>query len=116
MQNISVTVSTCKVNLTDIKCQNVTSNGNTGDVYLNNVVATEKITIERSTGDVKFNGSDAAEIFVKTNTGDVTGTLLTDKVFITQTNTGSIDVPKTTTGGRYEIQTTTGEIKIDVCP
>lgn len=28
------------------------------------------------------------ELFVKTDTGDVTGSLLTDKIFITQTNTG----------------------------
>jgi len=112
--NITVGVSTGKTYLTDIVCKSVMSSGNTGDIYLNNVIATETFSIERSTGDVRFDGSDATEIYVKTDTGDVTGSLLTDKVFITQTDTGDVDVPKTTTGGRCEISTDTGNIKITV--
>lgn len=109
---ITVGVSTGKAALTDIACKSVTSSGSTGDIYLKNVVAAEKLSIERSTGNVKFDRSDAAEIFVKTNTGNVTGSLLTDKVFITQTDTGDVSVPKTVTGGRCEIKTDTGDIKI----
>ena len=112
--DVTVGVSTGKTYLSDTRCKNVISSGSTGDIYLNNVIATEKFSIERSTGDVKFDGSDAAEIFVKTDTGDVTGSLLTDKVFITQTDTGRIDVPKTTDGGRCEITTDTGDIKIKI--
>lgn len=109
---ITVGVSTGKAALTDIACKSVTSSGSTGDIYLKNVIAAEKLSIERSTGNVKFDRSDAAEIFVKTNTGNVTGSLLTDKVFITQTDTGDVSVPKTVTGGRCEIKTDTGDIKI----
>lgn len=112
--NITVGVSTGKTYLTDIVCKSVMSSGNTGDIYLNNVIATETFSIERSTGDVRFDGCDATEIYVKTDTGDVTGSLLTDKVFITQTDTGDVDVPKTTTGGRCEISTDTGNIKITI--
>ena len=112
--NITVGVSTGKTYLTDIVCKSVMSSGNTGDIYLNNVIATETFSIERSTGDVRFDGSDATEIYVKTDTGDVTGSLLTDKVFITQTDTGNVDVPKTVDGGRCEIITDTGDIKVDV--
>ena len=83
---------------------------------MDNVIAAEKLSIERSTGDVKFDGSDATEIYVKTDTGDVTGSLLTDKVFITQTDTGDVDVPKTTTGCRCEIITDTGDIRIKIQP
>ena len=110
--DIKINVSTGKTKITDTKCKSVTSRGNTGDISLKNVIATEKFSIERSTGDVKFDGSDAGEIFVKTDTGDVRGSLLTDKVFITQTDTGRVDVPKTVTGGRCEITTDTGDIKI----
>ena len=66
-----------------------------------------------STGDIKLDKSDAAEIFIKTSTGNVTGTLLTEKVFITQTSTGNIKVPKSIKGGRCEITTSTGNIKIN---
>ncbi|MBE7087439.1 MAG: DUF4097 domain-containing protein [Clostridiales bacterium] len=112
--DITVGVSTGKVYLTDIACNNLISTGSTGDISLKNVVATEKFSIERSTGDVKFDGSDAAKIFVKTNTGDVKGSLLTDKVFITETDTGRVDVPQTTTGGRCEITSDTGDISIEI--
>ena len=61
-----------------------------------------------------FDSSDAAEIFVKTSTGDVSGSLLTEKVFITDTSTGKVSVPKTTTGGKCELITSTGDIKIEI--
>ena len=111
---VSVNVSTGKAYLTDFKCKSIISDGNTGDIYLDNVIAEEKLSIKRSTGDIRFNGSDAAEILVETDTGNVTGTFLTDKVFIAQTDTGRVDVPKTTSGGRCEIITDTGNIKISV--
>ena len=81
---------------------------------MNNVIAAEKFSIKRSTGDVKLDRSDAAELFVETDTGDVTGTLLSDKVFVVETDTGSVDVPKTITGGKCEIITSTGDINISV--
>lgn len=111
---IKIKVSTGDTKLTDARCKRVISNGSTGDISLKNVIAAEQFFIERSTGDVKFDGSDAAEIFVKTDTGRVNGSLLSDKVFITKTDTGSIDVPKTTTGGKCEINTDTGDIKITI--
>lgn len=112
--DVTIGVSTGKVYLTDIECKSLTSSGNTGDIFLDHVIATAKISIERSTGDVRFDGSDAAEIFVETDTGDVTGSLLSDKVFLAQTDTGSIDVPPTVSGGRCEVTTNTGDIKIDI--
>ncbi len=112
--DVTVGVSTGKTYLSDIRCKNVISSGSTGDISIENVIAEEKFSIRRSTGNVKFDGSDAAEIIVKTDTGDVTGSLLTDKVFLAQTDTGHIDVPKTTDGGRCEIITDTGDIKIKI--
>ncbi len=112
--DVKINVSTGKTNLTDVKCKNLTSSGSTGDISLKNVIAAETFSIERSTGDIKLDGCDAAEIFIETNTGDVRGTLLSEKVFITDTDTGSIKVPNSVTGGRCEITTDTGNIKIDV--
>ncbi|MEE0840458.1 MAG: DUF4097 family beta strand repeat-containing protein [Acutalibacteraceae bacterium] len=111
---IGVRVSTGETKLTNIRCKNLTSSGDTGDISLNNAIAAERFSIERSTGNVKLDGCDAAELLVKTNTGDVKGSLLTEKVFITKSDTGSVDVPKTVTGGRCEIITDTGDIKITI--
>lgn len=112
--DITLNVSTGKANLSNINCQSFTSRGSSGDISLTNVVATSKLSIVRSTGDVKFDRCDAAEIYVETDTGDVKGTLLSEKVFITETSTGKINVPKTITGGRCEITTSTGNITISI--
>ncbi|MBQ2675879.1 MAG: DUF4097 family beta strand repeat protein [Clostridia bacterium] len=112
--DVKVNVSTGKTEFTDIKCKNVVSGGSTGDILLKNVIAAQTLSVVRSTGDVKLEGCDAADMSLKTSTGSVKGSLLSDKVFITQTDTGSIDVPKTATGGKCEINTDTGDIKISV--
>ena len=112
--DIKASVTTGDVKMMNVTCRNLISSGSTGDISLDNVIAAEKFSIERSTGDVKFNSSDAAEIYVKTSTGDVTGALLTEKIFITETSTGSVNVPKTRTGGNCEIVTSTGDIKIEI--
>lgn len=111
---LDLTVSTGDTTLTDVDCVSLNSKGSTGDISLNNVIAQEKLFIERDTGDVRFNGCDASELSVKTDTGDVRGTLLSDKVFITETDTGSINVPKTAAGGKCEICTETGDIRISI--
>lgn len=110
----TVRVSTGDARLTNVTCQSLTSTGNTGDLTLTNVLATEAFSLERSTGDVKFEACDAAEISVKTDTGRVSGTLLSDKVFITKTSTGTISVPESLSGGRCAITTSTGDIRIQI--
>ncbi len=107
-----IDVSTGKTALSGITCQNLRSSGNTGSIALENVVASQSMAIERTTGDVTFKDSDAAELFVVTDTGDVTGNLLSRKAFVAQSDTGRIDVPKTVLGGRCEITTDTGDIRI----
>ena len=58
--------------------------------------------------------SDAATLSIKTDTGDVTGTLLTEKTFDAKASTGDVDVPKTTAGGVCKIRTDTGDICINI--
>lgn len=112
--SIEIEVTTGKCVLDDVSCESLISEGDTGDIHLTNVTASGSFNIERSTGDVKFEGSDAAEIYVNTSTGDITGTLLTPKIFFTDTSTGKVNVPKSTVGGKCEITTSTGDIKIDI--
>ena len=112
--DVSISVSTGRSYLTDIACKSVISNGSTGEIFMTRVIASEKFSVWRSTGDVSFDGCDASEISVTTDTGDVSGTLLSDKVFITTTDTGDIEVPNSVSGGRCEITTDTGDIRISV--
>ena len=111
---VDISVSTGDIRLCDVSCKSLTTTGNTGDVSLENVLAEGRISIERSTGDVIFSSCDAAEIFVKTSTGDVFGSLRSEKVFVTTTSTGDVWCPSSASGGRCEIVTSTGDIKISL--
>jgi DUF4097 and DUF4098 domain-containing protein YvlB len=112
--DVKVTVSTGKTTFTNLNCKNLTSNGSTGKAILTNVIASGKIDVKRSTGDVIFDNSDANEILVETDTGDVKGSLRSAKIFVTRTDTGRIDVPDSTSGGKCKITTDTGNINITI--
>lgn len=113
-KDISLKLSTGDVTLKYLNCENLSSTGSTGDIRLKGVTVNNKLSLKRSTGDIEIKGSDALEIDIKTATGDVSGTLLSDKIFITESNTGTVKVPKTTSGGRCKIKTTTGDINISI--
>ncbi|MBQ4119680.1 MAG: DUF4097 family beta strand repeat protein [Clostridia bacterium] len=113
-KDINIRLSTGETDLTDIKCKNLKACASTGNITLKNVISQETFSIKTSTGNVKFDHSDAKEIFTETDTGNVVGSLLKDKIFITSTDTGRVDVPKTVSGGKCEIITDTGDIKITV--
>lgn len=112
--SIRFCVSTGDINITDIKCEKLISEGDTGDTSLKNVIVADSISIETDTGDVKFNRCDAGKISVETDTGDITGTLLSEKIFFVETDTGKVNFPKTNTGGRCQLETDTGDIKISI--
>ena len=112
--DVYLETDTGKITLADVKCNKLTAESDTGKISLIGTVAKDSFSIENNTGGVRFEKCDAGEIFVETDTGSVTGTLLSDKVFITETSTGNISVPKTTSGGRCEITTATGNIKIEI--
>lgn len=111
-QDITLESDTGDVTFNSVECENVIIENNTGDVRFNSTIATGKISVTTSTGDVIFDYSDADEIFINTSTGDVSGRLLSEKVFICDSNTGKTDVPDSETGGRCEITTNTGDIEI----
>ena len=113
---LDLTVSTGDVILTDVTCQDLRTSGNTGDLTLTHVIASGMFSIRRTTGDVTLEACDAAEISIKTNTGDVRGSLLTDKEFYVKTDTGDREYPHMTTGGKCEIITTTGDVKVEIQP
>lgn len=113
-QDIKVSVSTGKTFFDGVTCEDLASDGSTGDLHLKDVKALCKFSLERSTGNIKFEGSDAAEIYAKTDTGSIKGTLLTGKMFSAKSDTGRVSVPDSTDGGKCELLTDTGNIKIEI--
>ena len=112
--DMNVSVSTGRTLLENVKCRNLVSTGSTGGLTLTNVIAGGSFNLDRSTGDIRFETCDAAEIKATTDTGSIKGSLLTDKVFIAHSDTGRVDVPKMTSGGKCELSTDTGSIEITV--
>ena len=126
-------VSTGEINVDGLFCESIKTEGSTGDLTLKNVITTGSVSIKRSTGDteiidsvfgslilsastgdIHFERFDASEITVETSTGDVYGSILTEKVFIYKTRTGNVSLPESIIGGKCKITTTTGDIKIKI--
>ena len=111
-----ISVSTGKVSLSDCRLASLDTKGATGYIFMKNTLIDGKLSIKRSTGDVEMEACDAGEIYIKTSTGDVTGSLLSDKIVFADANTGKVDIPQSTSGGKCEIETDTGDIKIKLVP
>ena len=109
---LNVTTNTGNAELSGCRAVDIFVETDTGKAKLTDAVASGKMDVNTDTGDVVLDGCDAAEIEIETDTGDVNGTFLTPKIVYTQTNTGRVDVPRSTTGGICEITTDTGDIKI----
>lgn len=107
-------VSTGSIDVSEVKCKEFESDGSTGELDLKNVVATEKITINRSTGDISFDSIDAPDIVITTDTGEVRGHLLSGKIFDVTSGTGKIKIPDSTGNEKCKIHTSTGDIVVKV--
>ena len=113
-RSITIDVDTGKTILSDVTCISILSKGKTGNISFENVIAGETIEVTRSTGDVKLDRCDAASLTITTSTGSVSGTLLSEKTFITRTSTGRVRVPETTASGICRVTTSTGNITFSV--
>ena len=109
-----VNVHTARVELTNVSCTEFSSTGSTGNLLLTDVVSTGRWTVKRDTGSVSFENCDAADISIKTDTGNVAGSLLSGKIFDVSTDTGKVNVPGSSEGGKCEIVSDTGNIDITI--
>lgn len=105
-------VNTGDLAVNNLTCANLSCDGSTGDANLSNVIASGGLTARRSTGDVHLENCDGQTLSLKTSTGDIIATLLSEKIYITKTSTGTVCVPKSTVGGLCEITTSTGDIYV----
>ena len=94
----------------NVNCNSLDGRGSTGDFKFKNTILTNDLKLIVSTGDVKFDGIDAANIYITTSTGDVLGTILSPIIFNVTADNESY--PDSTTGGICKIKTSTGSVKI----
>ncbi|MBR7098760.1 MAG: DUF4097 family beta strand repeat protein [Clostridia bacterium] len=109
-----VTTSTGHQSYTDFSCASVQLRASTGKINATNLIAAGQFRAETSTGDITLERCDATSLTIVTDTGDVKGSLLSPKIFYTQTDTGKIEVPRSTEGGLCEVTTDTGDIRFTI--
>ncbi len=114
VETVELSATTGKITVSEVACRTLAAKSSTGQIKLADVLAEESLHVETTTGAIRFDGCDAAEITAKTVTGTVRGTLRSEKIFVTATKTGSVSVPGTASGGVCEITTSTGDIKIEI--
>ena len=115
VSDLDIAVTTGDISISGVSCAgDVKIDGVTGDAVMKDLVAGGSLNVKLVTGKVHFDACDAARLTVKTVTGSVSGTLLTDKTFIANTTTGRVSVPDGTSGGRCEITVTTGSINVEI--
>ncbi len=112
--NITFSATSGDVELSGIKCKSITGSTTSGVVDCSDVITSENIRIECSSGDVSLYKCDAASLWLQTSSGNVSGTFLTEKIFLTDTSSGDIDVPHSASGGKCEVTTTSGDIECDI--
>lgn len=102
------------IQISDINCENAELKTASGEISLTSLTAKDSIKAESDSADIKLDGCDAKTFLIESSSGNVRGTLLSDKIFITETDCGYVSVPKTTSGGVCEIKTDSGDIAISI--
>lgn len=85
-----------------------------GETELSRCTAGYEMHIESTSGEIELDRCDAQTLELESTSGDISGTLLTEKIFEAGTNSGEIDVPDTVSGGKCEVNTTSGDIEFEV--
>jgi DUF4097 and DUF4098 domain-containing protein YvlB len=104
------------VTFADISAQDCGASTSTGNIEFRNIVAKDGgLMMITESGSVTFEDCDSIlESYLRTKTGNVRGTLLTGKAFVTETVLGKIEIPESEGTVPFIIETTTGNIVIEV--
>lgn len=132
--NISVSTSSGNITADFVNALTLNLSSTSGDMYLHSLVSGSLTTDSSSgdleidhakietvtqlhtiSGDIQFNEFDSETIGITTSSGNIKGHLLTPKNFITRTSSGTVNVPPSEPlAGNCEIQTSSGDIRIDI--
>ena len=102
------------MHLEDVECANLAGSNSSGKIYCTNVIASSDINLDNSSGGIALEACDAANLKLETTSGSIRGTLLSEKIFVADATSGSVDVPETISGGVCEVATTSGSIRLSI--
>ena len=102
--------TTGDVQAQNVDCEVMACTTTTGRIDFYRLIAQGYLGLFTDTGDIELEDCDSAEVTIETDTGDVKGHFLSAKWFLTESDTGDVDVPLGREGGQCRITTDTGDI------
>lgn len=102
-----------EIEATSLTAEQIGIKSTSGSVELEDTAALSLLKVETTSGDISFVSCDAGKLWLESVSGDVGGSLLSGKIYSTDTVSGRVSVPPSTVnGGECRISTTSGNIKI----
>lgn len=96
-----------------VRCGELKLKATSGSLHADDLIASGSLAAETSSGSIRLNGCDAAELELESSSGSIRGSLLSEKVYIATSSSGSVRVPDTRSGGFCRIRTSSGAIHFD---
>lgn len=102
------------IRISNVSCGTADIECTSGGITLTSVVTSGELSVETMSGGITFDRCDGGSIRAEAVSGSIKGSLLSPKVFKTDTVSGKISVPADGDGGICELETTSGKIEITI--
>lgn len=112
--DIHISTAIGNLSISGVTSKNMEVESTSGDIDLYDVMASNHIQIASTIGNITLNHSDATSLDVKTTSGNVSATLLSDKIFQVASDSGDVNIPVSNEGGKCKINTTIGDIDVEI--
>lgn len=112
--SVSLSTTSGDISTENFTADNLSFNSVSGEIDLDNTTAKKGLFAESVSGDIELDGVDSPDIQIKTTSGDVSGSLKSNKVFTAQSTSGSINIPKSDGSEKCFVKTVSGDIKIEI--
>ena len=109
-ENLVLDSTSGDLDLTGVACGELTANTSSGEMACRDVLAERTIQMDSASGEIRLVDCDASSLVLTSSSGDITGTLLTPKIYQAYSDSGNAKVPDSTQGGPCEIHTSSGDI------
>lgn len=135
-ETLQANVTSGDLVVNSVTAKRLTLSGSSGSIYVNDAALSESLSVKLSSGTVMLaktvsegdfsatttsggiylDRCDGKNIDIKTTSGSVRGTLLSEKIFNAKATSGSVNVPDSTLNaeGICNINTTSGNINISI--
>lgn len=98
--------------LENVSCASLAAESSSGEKRLTDVLAAGELRCESASGDLILLRCDGDSLDLRAESGEIRGSLRTEKIFLTETASGSVKVPKSVSGGSCEVHTSSGDIRL----